>query len=247
MHSTDSRTPDSVLVSLRRLREIEQQRTQRELDQRQQEELERLQAAEAAARRERERDEARARDEDEQRRREEEQRDRQEREERLRIEEARQRARVEADLQLERERLRLELAARPPQRSLAAWIPPLLAVALAGGALFFGWEWRGEVSRRRGLEAQLERAGEESAQRTRLLEQSEAQLARRGQQLASLRLEADELRRRLREAPTARPGDPPHRPTRPPVKPRPPTSVIPAACKDSTDPIGCLEDRGRRL
>jgi cation transport ATPase len=149
------RQSDSVLFSLKELRNIENNRIDREQEaQRDAAEQERQaleQAEEAArqlaARRHRERQQA------EQERR--ERQERQAREERLRLAEAERRARVEAELALERQRLTLEASAgpargRPPWLAVGALA--LVMVAAMGG---LGYLLSGAVARGRELQATL--------------------------------------------------------------------------------------------
>jgi membrane protein involved in colicin uptake len=231
-------SPDSVLCSLRRLRQIEEERLQREEDEARARAAERQRAEEnarAAAQRAEEQARREAAEAAEATRVREAERAR---EERLRLAEAATRARIEAELQLERERVAREHEARRVDRrsALARALPVALCclLLLASGLSFVAW--RREAATASALAERLERARRRDAEargRARGLEET----------LASRTDRVEQLRRELATC-RATPSPPvpaaqPNRPSgaRPASKPpRPPT--IDTSC--AKDPIGCI-------
>jgi len=185
----EPRTPDSLLISLKELRQIENHRITTEQQERERLEREQRLAAEEAARQ--------ARQEAERQRRlrlehEQSQRDAADREERLRLAEAERRARVEAELQLERERIELRLAsgAGQQQRS-SAWgtISIVLVVLLSGGLALSGYELHKSSGLRQVSDQQLANLQKLKIERSsaeRALSRAQAKLRDQGVQIKLL-------------------------------------------------------------
>jgi hypothetical protein len=135
---TSERRDNSVLIALKELRGMEDERVKREQEEaRARIEAERA-AAEATVRRAREEEEARRRAEEDRVRRIEEEKQNRIREDQLRVEEAERRARVEAEMKLQEERMRLEIQSRAHSRSpVKAVIGAVAVVALVGGILLY--------------------------------------------------------------------------------------------------------------
>jgi len=138
----EKREPNSVLFSLRELRQLEDERVTKE----QQDLAARLAAEKAAkeeaARRAREEDEARVRAEQDRVRAELDRRESAEREERIRIAESERRAQVEAQMQLEQQRLHLDhqvklASAAPKSHKLLYGIVAGMAVLVIGLGVFY--------------------------------------------------------------------------------------------------------------
>ncbi len=131
------RRENSVLVALRELRGIEDDRVKREQEEsRARVEAERV-ARETAERRTREEEENRRLSEAERLRRIEEDKLAKVREEELRVEEAERRARVEGEMKLQEERMRLEIQSRAGRSPLKAVVGVALVLALVGGVVVF--------------------------------------------------------------------------------------------------------------
>ena len=132
------RRENSVLVALRELRGIEDDRVKREQDEaRTRLEAERS-AKEAGERRAREEEEARRLAEEERVRRAEEEKQAKVREEHLRIEDAERRARVDGEVRLQEERMRLEIQSRAHHKSpLKAIVGVAIALAVLGGGIVY--------------------------------------------------------------------------------------------------------------
>ena len=169
---------NSVLFSLRELRDIEQNRIQDEEDARTQaEEAEqmRLQA-------ERQRAEAeRQRLEDEERQRVEEI-ERQRREEQFRLEEAERRARIEAEAAIEQQRLEQEMALRRQEisKKRPTWllgVAGVLFLCIIGGGVW-GYQTYQEREKAAADKVAAERDAEESRQRQLALEAEIAELSK---------------------------------------------------------------------
>jgi dTMP kinase len=132
------RTENSVLVSLRELRGIEDDRIRREQEEvRARAEAERA-ATEAAERRARQEDEDRRRAEELRLQRIEEDKQTRLRDEHLRIEEAERRARVESEMKLQEQKMRLEIQSRAEGRSPVKAIAAVaLVLAAIGGGIVY--------------------------------------------------------------------------------------------------------------
>ena len=131
------RREDSVLVALKELRGIEDDRVRKEKDEaRARVEAERA-AKEASERRAREEEQARLQAEEDRVRRLEEDKQARAREEQLRVEEAERRARVDGEMKLQHERKRLEIQSRAGRSPLKAVVGVALAVALVGGVILY--------------------------------------------------------------------------------------------------------------
>ena len=236
---TPGRRPDSLLVSLKELRQIEHDR----LDHERTDELRREQARLEAERTAREQAE-RLRCEERQREREE--REQREREERLRLGEAERRARVEAEMALERQRLALELGARASRPSMIPLACALaLASVLAGLCIWLGLTLRSEAARAVVLTARNEQLQSKRADAERIAEDQRREIAALGSRLA--RSHSGPC------APTTLPapaGPSPRQrgrahPRRQPAPSPPPT--IPSTCLGSPDPLcGVLKQRERK-
>src|SRR6516225_6669594 len=123
------RRENSVLFSLKELRNIEDGRVKKEKEDAQAR-VDADRAAKAAAERAvREAEERRIREEEERVRRIEEEKENRVREEQMRLQEAERRARVEGEVRLQEERMRLEVAAKHEQKS------PMKAILGVAGIL----------------------------------------------------------------------------------------------------------------
>jgi hypothetical protein len=123
------RRENSVLFSLKELRNIEDGRVRKEKEEAQAR-VDAERAAKAAAERAvREAEERRIREEEERVRRIEEEKENRVREEQMRLQEAERRARVEGEVRLQEERMRLEVAAKHEQKS------PMKAILGVAGIL----------------------------------------------------------------------------------------------------------------
>jgi len=133
------RRENSVLFSLKELRQIEDDRVRREQDEVRAREEAARRAQEEAIRRAREEEENKKRAEEDRLRRIEEEKVAREREERLRLEEAERRHRVEAEARLREEKMRLEIQAAAQAKSplKAILVVTVVLVAIAGG---LGWK-----------------------------------------------------------------------------------------------------------
>lgn len=138
MSESDQRSEgNSVLIALRELRGMENDRVKREKEEaRLRVEAERA-AKEAAERRAREEVEARKLAEDERLRRIEDDKQARIREEALRVEEAERRARVEGEMKLQEQRMRLEIQSRAGRSPMKAVAIGVVAVALVAGVLIY--------------------------------------------------------------------------------------------------------------
>jgi hypothetical protein len=133
------RRENSVLVALRELRGIEDDRVKREQDEiRARADAERA-AKEAAEQRMRAEEEARQLAEAERVRRAEDEKQARVREEQLRIEEAERRARVDGEMRLQEERMRLEIQSRVHHHKspVKAIVGVAIALALIGGGVVY--------------------------------------------------------------------------------------------------------------
>lgn len=231
-----TQTEDSVNLSLKSLRQMEQQRRHQERQQRQRRQDQARQAEQQQA---------------EQRRAEQQQLDRQrnerqqarQREERLRLKEAEVRARVEAELEQQRLLLLAQQQAPPPPPRRGALPLVMAAVAglslLAAGVLVHSWQQQTE----RAVQAEQEqrRADRQWARR---LQREQGKVALCQHQVAQLNLDAAVAATQpTRPAATAAPPAPtPRRGSkgRPPARPYKPTKLVPTDCLNSADPISCL-------
>ncbi|MEO5768732.1 MAG: hypothetical protein ABIS92_10310 [Polyangia bacterium] len=131
------RRENSVLVALRELRGIEDERVKREQEEaRARLEAERV-AKEAAVLRAREEQEQLRLAEDDRLRRIEDQKIAKVREEQLRVEEAERRARIEGEMKLQEERMRLEIQSRAGKSPMKLVLGVTLAAALVGGVIVY--------------------------------------------------------------------------------------------------------------
>lgn len=131
------RRENSVLVALKELRGIEDDRVKREQeDARARIEAERA-AKEAAERRAREEDENRRVAEEERLRRIEDEKHAKIREEHLRVEDADRRARVDGEMKLKEQRIRLEIQSRAGKSPVKAIVGVALVLALIGGVVVY--------------------------------------------------------------------------------------------------------------
>jgi hypothetical protein len=178
------RKENSVLFSLRELKNIETDRVKEEEDAKK--------AADEAARLAREADERQKRDDAERRRREAEEAEhrrhaeveRQKREEQLRLDEAERRARIDAQARLEEQRLKMEIeaAAQTKKPTGLIAVASLLGILVIGlGVFAYMRHQKGEEERRKALMAQAD--AEASKKR-------EAELQR---ELDELQAESDRL------------------------------------------------------
>lgn len=167
------RRENSVLFSLRELRNIEEERVKGEEDaERARIEAERR-AREEEIRRAKEAEEAKRRAEEERLRRIEEEKERQVREEQLRLQESERRAQIEAQTKLEQARIEAEARARmeakkPPIGAIVGGVVGL--VALAGGIMGYlvyshNQEIKKEQARVAAVEAEKTRIAKEAKER----------------------------------------------------------------------------------
>lgn len=137
---------NSVLFSLRELRQIEDDRVQQEEDDARQRDEETRRAQEEAERRAREDAERARREAEDAERRKVEEVERRAREEQLRLEEAERRARVEAQMKLEEQRLKMEIEAKTQMAAgmakKPAWLMPAMGalVLVIVGLGVFLWK-----------------------------------------------------------------------------------------------------------
>lgn len=131
------RRENSVLVALKELRGIEDDRVKREQDDaRARVEAERL-AKEVAEKRLREEEESRRSAEEDRLRRIEEEKAAKIREEHLRVEDADRRARVDGEMKLREQKMRLEIQSRVGKSPLKAIAAVALVLALVGGVIVY--------------------------------------------------------------------------------------------------------------
>jgi hypothetical protein len=123
------RRENSVLFSLKELRNIEDGRVKKEKEEAEARVASERAAKEAAERAVRDAEERKIREEQDRLRRIEEDKENREREEQMRLQEAERRARVEGEVRLQEERLRLEVQAKHQQKS------PLKAILGVAGVL----------------------------------------------------------------------------------------------------------------
>jgi trichohyalin len=211
---------NSVLSSLRELRDIEHTRVRSEQEQR-------LQAREDERQRIKE---ERRQVEAERRRREQEERmrlddlERQRREQALRLQEAEQRARIAAQAALEQQRLAQEMELRRHElnKKRPTWLLAMVGVLVVLGGALGVWGYRTAGERERAEILAREREAEIDALETRMKEvqarlaaatTAEARAAAR-QQLATARQQLDDLRVEPRPRPrgSRKAGDPATRP-----------------------------------
>jgi len=233
------RRPNSVLVSLKELRNIETHRVEREEEEREIRERRARAAIEARERAAREVEELRRHEQERREREERERTERLQREERLRLAEAERRARVEAELSLERKRLEMQLGSHP--RSRAPWLAVAGTTLLLGGVIaLVGHRLRQESARSEALVDRIQQVRGDAAEARH---RAEERIASLGGQIA-------ELQGRLERAITA-PKDEPPKP-RPRPRPRPkkkpdPDPTLSTECIGSTDPLcGVLKEKEKK-
>ena len=174
----------SVLFSLRELRQLEDERVEKE-----QNDLAARLAAEAQAkadaeRRAREEEERKVREEQERIRAEQERRENAEREERIRIAESERRAQVEAQMKLEQERLQLEhqaALANAPKKShklLYGIVAAMSIIVIALGVVYYRHSQKAEADRKR--------AAQELADLQKVLDDTRAEAARIDGEIATI-------------------------------------------------------------
>jgi hypothetical protein len=160
--SKSDRPENSVLLSLKELRRLEDERVKAETDARREQAEAELRAKAEAAQRTRDEETRRVRQEEERR-----QRAESEREDRLRADEAERRARVEGELKLREQQLLEEQRQRQvqgPHFGRSAWIS-----AAAGATLFLAvggglaaWASRQHQAEKKTLEREIARRGEQA-------------------------------------------------------------------------------------
>lgn len=227
---------NSVLVSLKELRRIEEKRVDQEEEGKRRAELERRKRIDEEQRMARELAERRKAEAEEQRRQEQQQREREAREERLRLAEAERRARVEAEMALERERLAMSMghvATKGSGGALRRFAIVTAAVAAGAAIAYLGSALRTEKARSQVLVSKL--AG--------LSERSREAASDARQQIDLLGHRVGQLKARLATT-SAPPASGARSDPGPRAKPRPAGSKAHKAkpkigeeCKDSTDPI----------
>jgi hypothetical protein len=134
----EQREENSVLFSLKELRQMEDNRLQQEESDRVAKVEAERRAREDAERRVRDDQERRVRDEQERVRRAQEEVAARQREEQMRLAEAERRARVDGEMRLQEERMRIELAARKQARSPVGLIAGIVGalVVIGGGVIY---------------------------------------------------------------------------------------------------------------
>ena len=169
---------NSVLFSLRELRDLEHTRVQEEEDTRKRTEAERIQAQQDAERRILEEEEARRRAIEEEERQRQEMIERQRREEEMRLEEADRRARIEAEALLEQQRLvqEAELRRREIEKKRPTWLVALTVglVLAVGGVGVWGYQTYQE---RQVIAEQKRQKDIESEEQRMQLEKLQAEIA----------------------------------------------------------------------
>jgi hypothetical protein len=161
--SKSDRSESSVLLSLKELRRLEDERVKAEAEARRaQADAERRTKAEAEQRT-RDEETRRVREEEERRRRAESERDARQREDRLRLEEAERRARVEGELRL-REQQRLDKHRQRQHLGRSAWMAAAAAVTLflAAGGGVAAWTSGKHQAEKKALEQEIARQGEQA-------------------------------------------------------------------------------------
>jgi hypothetical protein len=192
----EPRKPDSLLISLKELRQIENHRIDTEqLEQQRLEHEQRLAVKEAELRASQEA-ERRVRQREE---RAKNQREATEREDRLRLAESERRARVEAEMRLAQERLKLEMAsAAGRKKHSSAWgtISVVLVVFLSGGLAISGYELHKQSGLQRVSEQQsasLEQVKSERYRSDRALVLAQDRLRDQGTQIKLLQTQIQSL------------------------------------------------------
>lgn len=129
--SADSKgsKPDSVLFSLRELRDLEDERVQEAEQEKYRQEEARKRAQEDAARRAEAEARRRALEQEEHQRRQQQARERQAREEQLQLQQAQRQARIRAELELHKHRQEMEITAKAMQKKIP-WVPICVTFAL---------------------------------------------------------------------------------------------------------------------
>jgi hypothetical protein len=198
------RRENSVLFSLKELRNIEDGRVKKEKEDAQAR-VDADRAAKAAAERAvREAEERRIREEEDRVRRIEDEKLAREREDQMRLQEAERRARVEGEVRLHEERLRLEVQAKHQQKSpLKAILGVAGVLVIIGGGLGYKMysDHQTELAAAR---AEKERVEAESAAKTRELEakfaalqkETDAKLATANTEAERAQIRADAAQRR---------------------------------------------------
>jgi hypothetical protein len=192
------RRENSVLFSLKELRNIEDGRVRKEKEEADAR-VEAERAAKAAAERAvREAEERRIREEEDRVRRIEDEKVQREREDQMRLQEAERRARVEGEVRLHEERMRLEVAAKHEQKSpLKAILGVAGVLVVIGGGL--GYKMYSDHQAEIAAERQKVMAAEEAARAAKA--ESDAKLAALQKdfdsQIEKATSEADKARLRL--------------------------------------------------
>ncbi len=204
---------NSVLLSLREVRRMEDQRVHQEEAAIQAKADAERQAREDGERRIREEADRKRREEEDRLRRVEEDRLSREREEQLRLQEAERRARVEGETQLQQERMRLEIShrkAKSPMPAIAG--VAAVVVLIAGGVVFKLYsDHKQELQAAEQETIRIKQEGDRKAEaERRLFETRMAQLEKQlatstdEAQKAQLRVEMEKERARRAPTPTRR-------------------------------------------
>jgi hypothetical protein len=252
--SKSDRPENSVLLSLKELRRLEDERVKAETDARREKVEAQLRAKAAAEQRTRDEETRRVREQEERRQRAESEREARHREDRLRAEEAERRARVEGERKLGTQQLLEQQRQRLVQGrgfGRSAWISAAAGAALflvVGGGLA-AWGSRRHQAEKKALETEIARRGEHAraAQlafdaKLRALEEMAHRYAGDAKTANDqLRIVGD-LQRQKQSVEAARPRPP--RRTTPPMQPtaaapKPPLHV-PQKPEIGDDPLGGL-------
>ncbi len=248
MATQQGSNPNSVLISLRGLRKIEDTRVAQEEQAIRDLERQQREANTKAAHKRQEEAERQTREEARKKQEAAEKKRREEREAQLRLQEAEGRARVEAEVILQRQRLELELTHRPPASRGGVVVGFVLAAIVVVGLGFWGLQLSHRLDSN-GLE--MERANQQSRRTlARCTEQNRLNV----QQLDLLQRHRDRMKQPhgelttrtndITSAPVPGPrSSPPH--TSPRSRPRPSKrpQAIPPECLGSDDPLCGILDK----
>jgi hypothetical protein len=236
---------NSVLLSLKELRRMEDNRLQEEQNEIAAKAEAERQTREAGERRAREEAERQRQEAEDRVRREEEGRVAREREEQLRLQEAERRARVEGEMRLQEERIRLEVQHRKRTSPLKAILGVSVVLVLVGGGAIYKLDMDNQAKLQAQRADQLRLQQEEQRRAEEEKRKLETRLADLEQKLTIAKTEEERQRLKAEIArATIRQGMPsrPMRDGRPevtPIQPKAPT--IKDRKKVSDDPLDGLK------
>ena len=165
--SKSDRPENSVLLSLKELRRLEDERVKAEAEARRAQAEAQRRARAEAEQRTRDEETRRIREEEERRQRAESEREARQREDRLRVEEAERRARVEGELKLREQQLLEKQRQRHLQGRRFGWSAWMAAAAgatlfLAGGGGLAAWASRQHQAEKKALELEIAHRSEQA-------------------------------------------------------------------------------------